>query len=211
MAAVRVNTRVLVGDPAAQLVIASEQAGLMVLGHRGHGGFPGLGLGSVSQRVAMHAHCPVAVVRGRTDPDGPVAVGADDAGTADEVLETAFAAARDLGTSLVVIRSYLPVLPMYWGGFPPAEVHAPEQDDAERARLQEQLSPWRLKFPDVPVEVLLSHDTAAAVLNGVSHGSRLLVVGSRGHGVLAGTLLGSTGLQLLHHADCPVLIVRPCR
>jgi nucleotide-binding universal stress UspA family protein len=207
--AIEVSTKVLVGNPVAQLVIASEQTDLLILGNRGSGGFTGLGLGSVSQRVATHAHCPVAVVRGRADADGPVAVGVDDSGTADNVLEAAFSQARERGTTLVAIRSYLPVMPLVYDRFPPADITAPDQDDAERARLNEQLGPWRVKYPDVPVEALLSHDSAAAVLNGVSHAAQLVVVGSRGHGVIAGTLLGSTGLQLLHHADCPVLIVRP--
>jgi nucleotide-binding universal stress UspA family protein len=59
------------------------------------------------------------------------------------------------------------------------------------------------------VESVISHDSAAAVLVGVSKSAQLVVVGSRGHGALAGVLLGSTGLQLVHHADCPVLIARP--
>jgi nucleotide-binding universal stress UspA family protein len=205
----KVDTDVQIGRPVAQLIITSEHADLLVLGHRGSGGFAGLALGSVSQRVATHAGCPVVVVRGRGAADeGPVAVGVDDSDSADQVLEAAFHAARDRGTSLVAIRSYLPVIPLYFGNNPPAKVHHPEQDDAERATLNEQLAPWRAKFPDVEVEALVSHDSAAAVLNGVSHSAQLVVVGSRGHGIIAGTVLGSTGLQLLHHAECPVLIVR---
>jgi nucleotide-binding universal stress UspA family protein len=56
---------------------------------------------------------------------------------------------------------------------------------------------------------MLSHDSAAAVLVGVSHKAQLVIVGSHNHGVIAGTILGSTSMQLLHHADCPVYITRP--
>ncbi|GLY08723.1 universal stress protein [Actinoplanes sp. NBRC 101535] len=204
---ITVDTDVLVGNAAAQIIIASEHAELLVLGHRGAGGFAGLRLGSVSQRVAVHAHSPVVVVRGRTgEPTGPIVVGVDDSPHADHVLETAFAVAHQHGTGLVAIRSYLPVR---LGHPSTADVRAPDQDEAERAEVIEQLAPWRTKYTDVPVEVLISHDSAAAVLTGVSHGAQLVIVGSRGHGVITGTLLGSTGLQLLHHADCPILIVRP--
>jgi nucleotide-binding universal stress UspA family protein len=36
----------------------------------------------------------------------------------------------------------------------------------------------------------------------------LLVVGSRGHGALAGLLLGSVAQKVISHADCPVVVVR---
>lgn len=209
---IEVETDVLVGNPAAQLIIDSENADLLVLGTRGHGGFAGLRVGSVSQRVATHAHCPVAVIHHAPQTaDRPVVAGVDDSPAADAVLETAFAEAHQRGAGLVLVRSFLPPFPRYRGSLPPAEVQTPQQDTAEHARLAEQVAPWQAKFPDVKVEMLVTHDGAAGVLVGVSHGAQLVIVGSRGHGVIAGTLLGSTGLQLLHHAECPVLIVRADR
>ena len=50
------------GHPAKVLVAASEGAEIMVVGSRGHGGFVGLMLGSVSQYCVTHARCPVVVL-----------------------------------------------------------------------------------------------------------------------------------------------------
>ena len=205
---IAVETDVLIGYPAPRLLEMARDAELMVLGHRGRGGFAGLRLGSVSQRVATHAPCPVVVVRGRVDSDGPVVAGVDDSPAADLVLESAFAAADGQGCPLVVLRSYLPAIPLWLADVRPTEVNTSEQDATERADLQARLEPWRGKYPQVPVEVVLTHDGAAAALVQASERARLIVVGSRGHGPLAGALLGSAGLQLLHHADCPVHIVR---
>lgn len=57
---------VRVGPPTRTLLELSEHAAMLVLGSRGHGGFSGLLLGSVSAACAEHAHCPVLVVHGRS-------------------------------------------------------------------------------------------------------------------------------------------------
>jgi nucleotide-binding universal stress UspA family protein len=64
---VEIERRLVEGRPAAVLVDESEGADLLVVGSRGHGGFAGLLLGSVSQQCAHHAACPVVIVHGKPE------------------------------------------------------------------------------------------------------------------------------------------------
>jgi nucleotide-binding universal stress UspA family protein len=59
---VLVKAHVKQGRPAKVLIDESSDVDLLVVGKRGHGGFAGLVLGSVSQHVAAYAKCPVTVV-----------------------------------------------------------------------------------------------------------------------------------------------------
>ncbi|GAA3347835.1 hypothetical protein GCM10020358_64120 [Amorphoplanes nipponensis] len=58
-----VKSHVKQGRPAKVLIEESADADMLVVGKRGHGGFKGLVLGSVSQHVAAYAKCTVTVVR----------------------------------------------------------------------------------------------------------------------------------------------------
>lgn len=57
-----VTVRAVAGFPAHELIEASREAELVVLGSRGVGGFARLTMGSVSSQVVHYAHCPVVVV-----------------------------------------------------------------------------------------------------------------------------------------------------
>lgn len=59
-----VTVTVATGDAAEELVMASHDADMLVLGSRGSGGFTKLLMGSVSSQVTHHASCPVVVIPG---------------------------------------------------------------------------------------------------------------------------------------------------
>jgi nucleotide-binding universal stress UspA family protein len=202
-----VTADTLVGQPGERLLELGRDAALLVLGYRGGGGFAGLRLGSVGQRVATHAACPVVIVRGAPRTDGPIIAGVDDSPEADQVLEAAFTAASARGTALIVVRSSAPAMQLWVASVRPADIATPEQDAAARA-VADRLAPWRGKFPEVPVEVRLIPDAIAPALARASAEAQLVIVGSHGRGPIRGALLGSTGLHLLRHADCPVLVAR---
>jgi nucleotide-binding universal stress UspA family protein len=66
---VAVDRTVREGHAAKVLLDLADEADLLVVGCRGHGGFTGLLLGSVSNECASHARCPVLIVH-RHEPNG---------------------------------------------------------------------------------------------------------------------------------------------
>ena len=57
-----VTVKAVHGFPVEELISASQDAGMIVLGSRGAGGFTRLMLGSTAGQVAQHTHCPVLIV-----------------------------------------------------------------------------------------------------------------------------------------------------
>lgn len=197
------------GQPGRVLVEASAGAGLVVVGSRGRGGFASMILGSVSHQVATHATAPVVVVRGRLDAAGPILVGVDGSPSADHALGTALELARAYRSGLVAVRTYTPTSSLPWAAGAPAYAEDPdERDRVEHELLAESVTPWRDKYPEVTVETVVHQGHPAETLAGLSHRASLVVVGTRGHGGFSGLRLGSVGVGLLHHADCPVLVDR---
>jgi len=194
---------------AATLLAAAGPDDLLVVGHRARSELTALLAGSTCQQVAMHATASVTIVRGRLEPDGPVVVGYDGSTAAPAVLDCAFAAAAARGCGLIVLRAFRPGSPAWPAEAPPPAVYNPRTTRlAIEKELDHVVEPMADKYPDVPVQHVVMDGDAAQALADASRQARLVVVGTRGHGGFAGLLLGSVGLHLLHHADCPVLICR---
>jgi nucleotide-binding universal stress UspA family protein len=163
----------------------------------------------VGQQVATHASGPVVVVRGRTGVEGgPIVVGADGSSGSDYAVGVAFEEAAARGTNLVAVRAYSLAPPPWGPDSPPFIENFEERRAEERQIVADQVGPWMDKYPDVPAETMAVVGHPAEVLGGLSSTAQQVVVGTRGHGGFTGLLLGSVGLQLLHHADSPVLVAR---
>ncbi len=62
-AGVKIDEQVMQGHPYEVLVGVSRDAAMLVVGRRGFGEFVSFFVGSVTERIVAHAHCPVVVVR----------------------------------------------------------------------------------------------------------------------------------------------------
>jgi nucleotide-binding universal stress UspA family protein len=66
---VTVRQHAMEGHAARVLLDAARGADLLVVGCRGHGGFDGMLIGSISQHCVQHSPCPVVIIRGRLPGD----------------------------------------------------------------------------------------------------------------------------------------------
>jgi nucleotide-binding universal stress UspA family protein len=206
----RVSAQATTGTAAHDLTYASTHAREIVVGSHGHSQSR-LPLGSAANAVAMHAACPVVVVREYANPDarfGPVVVGVDGSQLSVSAVDFAFEQADHRGTSVVALRAW-------WLEFVDGVVvttpGSPQwQKAAERMRLDvaETLAGCRERYPDVDVTVRLEQARPAEALVEASEYASLVVVGARGWGGFAGLLLGSGSRELLMHAVGPVAVAR---
>jgi nucleotide-binding universal stress UspA family protein len=191
---------------------ADKTTKTLVVGSRGRSDFSGLLLGSVSRRCLEYAPCPVAVVPPGWEPDGDgrVVVGIDGSQPSYGALHWAVNEAVRRNARLDVVNAYHYRLPVAPFGVV-VEVDRDELDKASRALLEEMVD-GALRRGDAgqpDVQLIASPSSAARALLDTADGADLLVVGSRGRGTLRGMLLGSVSQQCIHHASCPVVVVRP--
>ena len=195
------------------LLDESKTARTVVLGSRGLGGFTGLLVGSTAVSLAAHGQCPVTVVRGRTPGEppptsGPVVVGVDGSPAGEGAIGVAFDEASLRGVSLVAVHTWSDVT--VGGVFDrrSTDIGWEEIQGDEQRLLAERLAGWQDKYPDLRVHRVVTRDRPVHSLLAQGENAQLLVVGSRGRGGFAGMVLGSTSQPLLHHAPCPVTVVR---
>jgi nucleotide-binding universal stress UspA family protein len=178
------------------LVEESRKATTVVVGSRGHGGFAGLLLGSVSLVVAAQAESPVVVVRPaarRGDAaaeGGEVLLGVDGRKPNPAATAFAFEQADRRGLRLRALHAWTQPLP-----------------DQEARLLAEALAGWAEQYPQVQVVEQVSPDPAGKALVTASHQADLLVVGARRRQSVVGMALGAANHTVLHHARCPVAVV----
>jgi nucleotide-binding universal stress UspA family protein len=194
--------------PVSTLVKLSKQAQMVVVGCRGQNTMSRVLLGSVSNGLLHHAHCPVVVIHdsvpsSQKQSNLPVVVGVDGSSASELATEIAFDEASRRGVDLVALHAYrdedLPqVLNVQWSGDNPIPPQA----------LADRLTGWLERYPDVTIHPRIVCDNPARHLIDESESAQLVVVGSRGRGGFAGMLLGSVSTAVAHAANVPVIVAR---
>ena len=149
---------------------------------------------------------------------GTIVVGIDGSPASQAALEWGLAEARLRDARVVAIHawSYIPLAAIGDPGMiPMPSGDLPGQLELEQKAAEAELDAALAQaFPEgVPpqVEKRLVEGDAAEALVAESEGAELVVVGSRGRGGLTSALLGSVSGHVLHHAGCPVVVVKAPR
>ncbi|MEO3890939.1 universal stress protein [Nonomuraea sp. B5E05] len=198
---VHVSSELLYGHTTEILRAQAVEAEAIVVGSRGLDGFPGLLLGSVGLGLAGHVAGPVVVVHGAPAiVQGEIVAGLNPDDAVHPALDYAFEEAQARGARLRVVHAW---------DMPSSR---PDQEiitQAQQERARSVLAPWTNRHPRVEVTVSVVRGNPVAALCEASARADLVVVGSRGRGVIRSAVLGSVSHGVLHYASCPVAVVRP--
>lgn len=191
------------------LVELSRKAKLIVLGSDSVSVGAAILVGSTTVTVAAHSACPMVAWRGDVTrlTDQPIVLGVDGDEGSQVAIATAFELADRFGVGIVAVHAWSTRRS-------PGDVTLPFMVDwaaveaQQREHLSATIAPMTTLYPHVGVTYIVeSGKPSHAILRQLSD-AQLVVVGSRGRGVLSGALLGSTGLNLLHHSPVPTVICR---
>jgi nucleotide-binding universal stress UspA family protein len=208
--AVPVEREIRHGVAHRELLTASHDSDLLVVGGRGHGHVASALLGSVTNELLHSAACPVMLVPEPTLPVVPwarVVVGLDGSRNSHQALSWAAEIARRDQVPLVVVHAWLLTTlpsrpPMAY--IPPLWEYGAEAETWLRHEVERHL-------PDqegIEIRQAAVHSAASAALLEITAPEDLLVLGARGRGGFGGLLLGSVAAQCARHANGALVVVR---
>ncbi|NIK59213.1 universal stress protein [Kribbella shirazensis] len=207
-----VQTSLAGGAAAKVLIEAAADARLVVLGSRGLGGWSGLLVGSVAVQVTTHVQCPAIVIphelRQRAHHGLTVVVGVDGSKASARAIDFAFDQADALHARVIALHAWTSPYLTYADATSMLEFDEEQVRDGARLLVAESVAGAAADHPDVQWTTELVNGSPAQALVRRSESADLLVVGSRGRGGFTGLLLGSVSQSALHHAHCPIAIVR---
>lgn len=135
----------------------------------------------------------------------PILIGVDGSETSIEALRTGGRLAAALDLPVLAVTTW--VIDPVWGGYLPVDPHTPE--DLAVELLDGAVATAFDGEAPVDLEKRTLYGPAATALVDASREASMLIVGSRGLGGFRGMLLGSVSTACVHHAHCPVLVIRP--
>ena len=150
--------------------------------------------------------------RRRTGKPLPVVVGVDESEGSSRALAEAFDVAHSLRAALTVVHMWEIDAAVGMGDLG-GQGNMDWQlldllQTQQRERMDELVAPFARKYPNAHVNKVFQDISPAKGLADLSREAQLVVVGSHGRGGFAEAVLGSVSQNVIHHAECPVLVVR---
>lgn len=210
------------GDADAEIVRLAEELGaaLVILGSRGFGPLKRAVIGSVSSSVVRHARGSVLVVRGEDCLPGRILLALDGSKEASAATRAAVEIAAATGSKLHIVHAFdteprmLYPTPLMLGTW---EVDLKDTWEENLMKIERKSRTWvgqqakRVEAEGAKVEdvhLAFGKPDEAIVELGEELDAGLIVTGSRGLGGVRRALMGSVSDSVVHHAHCPVLVVR---
>jgi nucleotide-binding universal stress UspA family protein len=189
------------------LIERSAEADLMVIGSHPHRKVRSILTGALPSALVARAQCATVVVPDDWRAGGTrIVLGVADDESSDTATRFAAQEAVAAGTSLDAVHAWR--LPQPSMDAVSSLIVGPEELEAIHEELLQRVTD-RLgdSAPGVEVRGVLRHGDPAMQLDEMLADTRLLVLGTHGHGPAVGALLGSKVQHLLHHGGIPIAVV----
>jgi nucleotide-binding universal stress UspA family protein len=192
---VKIETEILHGDPAAQLVAISRNTAMICIGSTGIGRIAKAFLGSTAIELAEAAHCSVAIIRSQRHQHmserSLIVAAVEDSPDNDLVIQQTMEEAQ---------LRHVPVLALgAWRR---------DVGDMPANELERRMQIWRSRYPNVEIHTASTHSDVADFLAVIDRQVPLAVLGGNNTDQIA-RLVGPHRHPVLGSAECSVLIVRP--